>query len=113
MHIGELVCLILLIIFAVVGIVETVRWLERWALPKGGKGVKLVIPVRDHDDSLEMTVRWAQHILRWEGVQDCEVILADYGADPETLALCEEICRSNSQIRIGRLDDLPTQLFGR
>ena len=53
MHIGELVCLILLIIFAVVGIVETVRWLERWALPKGGKGVKLVIPVRDHDDSLE------------------------------------------------------------
>lgn len=82
---------VLLVVFAVIGIVFTVRELTLWLFNcRSKRSVLLITELRD-DDSAEQVLRAALSKQRWAD-GGCAVCL-DCGLSDETRRACEKLCR--------------------
>lgn len=86
----ENIMCILIFLFAVVGIVQTVRFVAKWLLlPREGYRKLTVIPMKDHVENAELILRYEAQMRDCR--KNCEFVVADYGMDDETAQICQRM----------------------
>ncbi len=88
----ETIAVIVVLILCTLGAVELCRALSfRFLLPARCKDFLVLVPVRGHDDTMEIELRCAVSRVKWFRGQ-AQVICLDCGMDEETKMLCAASC---------------------
>ena len=91
---GEIIGTIILGIFAVVGLVELIRWVSLKVLsPDRKRPMVLAVPLYGHEEDVEFLVRAAAQRIKWNAVGAVELYCVDCGMDLSSAHLCQVICR--------------------
>lgn len=106
----ELIALILLTLFALLGVVELCRLIRFYILsPKGSKQTVTIVPVNGHEEKLEYIIRASLARSRWYTSRQL-LVIADMGMDAETRMICERLCRDNEEIYCCKAQELNSVL---
>ena len=93
---GENILLVAVLLLALYGCTQLIRWLVLRLLtpPARDKGVR-ILPLNGHRDDLEYLVRAAVVQRRWAGplLKPERLILLDTGLDEESRQVAELLCR--------------------
>ena len=91
---GEHILLTLVLILALYGCAELIRWLVlRVMKPAADCGGILVIPISGHREDIEYIVQAAAVRRNWgRGMESRPILLLDAGMDSETRRLAETAC---------------------
>ena len=108
---GENILLVAVLLLALYGCTQLIRWLVLRLLtpPARDKGVR-ILPLNGHRDDLEYLVRAAVVQRRWAGplLKPERLILLDTGLDEESRQVAELLCR-DAGVELWDLDALLEQ----
>jgi len=96
------IALVLLAVFAVIGVVEVIKSIHITILKDSGIKGKLVIPLKGDIEDVEYKLRSICANARWN--QDCtysKIIIVDEGMSAHTKAICAMLCDDFEEIKMG------------
>lgn len=106
--------LLLIGLMASVGLGYILVMLQRWVLkPRYPSRIAAVLPLFGREENVEQRLRSAYTDL----LQGCFgssplLLIADFGAEKETLDICESFCRGCSYARVCNADELKELIAG-
>ncbi len=111
----DLICRAILLFFAVIGMVGTLRAGIKWLCSSRKKEPYCLVSVmkmQGHQEDAELRLRDAVGRLRWiGGPEDRMVLCIDDDMDMETRAICTVLARNEEIIRICRAEDQIRDIF--
>ena len=96
----ETIAIVFVLILCFMGVVELYRAIVfRFLLPERCKNFIVLVPVCEHDDTLEIDLRCAQSRVKWFRGQ-ARVICLNCGLDEERIRLCGLTCEQLGGVKL-------------
>jgi hypothetical protein len=107
----EIICKVIFVLVAIVGIADIFRVLMFWLLRTKNEGkLYLVISIHGHEEETEFILSSAIERIKFMPGKDKRLICLDKGMDEETRKICGIIRSQNPEVDICTPEELPNIL---